>query len=334
MASTAEIIASILNMTGDEFFSVDQNELAEREFQLVDLDFWGVAVNAPAQVKLDQYDYLPLFIATRYSGERGWSVQLENNCFLVCTNLQDGSVQLTQAFVDERELETRWHETPPAPGPPPQGLPLYSAVIRQVDVRQRTDIVWNSGRWSLGVIQYDWPSNIVEVELLGESHAEFISAKPVSPQPDFSDSNLLPCYLPTLKNPQAPEVGLSFTGEFSREDEEQLLKVFGSFVVTVRGFHLPSQKLVHQFENGLLQYVAAVIPVTFVLLGIDWDEPLQIDWAVPIYGDPLAEGMQARGYFAIDAFNSDSGQELEPGEYLCYVILDSQIYGPKTLRVL
>ncbi|MCP4342500.1 MAG: hypothetical protein GY799_27375 [Desulfobulbaceae bacterium] len=334
MASTAEIIASILNMTGDEFFSTNQEKLAEREFQLIDLDYWGVAVNAPGQIEVDQHDTLPLFLATRYSGERGWSVQLENNCFLVSTNLQDGSVQLTKAFVDERELATRWHETPPAPGPTPSGLPLYSAVIRQIDARERTAMNWDSGLWSLGIINYDWSSNVVEVELLGEKPAQFELAKPVSPQPNFSDSGILPCYLPTPKSPQLPEEGLIFTGKFGRENDEQQFKVFGSFVVTVRDFHLPIQKVVQQYENGMQQNVAAVVPVTFVLLGLDWDEPLKFDWAVPVYGETLAVGMQARGYFAIDAFNSESGQELDPGEYVCYVILDSQIYGPKSLKVL
>lgn len=334
MVSTAEILASILNMTEDEFFSAHQKELAEREFQLIDLDFWGIVVNAPEKIDVTQRDTLPLFVATRYSGERGWSVQLEHNCLLVSTNLQDGRVQLTKAFVDERELETRWHETPPAPGQPPAGLPLYSAVVRQIDARLRTDMDWDSGRWSLGIIHYDWFSNSVEVTLLGENAAKVKATGPVSPEPDFTDSQLLPCYLPTLKNPQLPEKGLSFTGEFGRSDDEQQLKVYGSFVVTIRDFHLPDQKYIHQFQNGMQQNVAAVIPVTFVLLGLDWDEPLQFDWAAPIYGEALAIGMQARGYFAIDASDSDSGLDLEPGEYLCYVIFDGLIYGPKTLKVL
>lgn len=332
MASTEDIMAGILNLTEAEFFSAEQTELAQREFQFVDLDFWGVVVNAPGQIKTDQHEKLPLFIATRYTGERGWDVPFKDNCILVGTNLRDGTVHFKKAFVSERELESRWREITPPRGPKPSGLPIRSAGIRPVDVRQRLNFKWNTGTWALGVINYDWSSNTVVVELQGDEEVKPSSAMPVNPEPSPMGVGELPCYLETAKTPQAPESGVSFTGEFGVEDGQLRLKIFGSFVVPIRDFHLPEQKLVHQFQNGSQEKVAAVVPVTMIVLGMDWDEPVQFDWAVPVYGESLSVGMLARGFFAIDTFASGHTLELDPGKYVCYIITDGRIFGPKTLN--
>ena len=331
MASTEDIMAGILNLTEDEFFSAEQTEMTQREFQLVDLDFWGVVVNAPGEIKTNEHEKLPLFIATRYSGERGWDVPLKDNCILVGTNLRDGTVHFRKAFVSERELVGRWHEITPPRGSKPTGLPIRSAGIRSVDVRQRLDVKWNTGIWAMGVINNDWPSNTVIVEQQGDEVVKPLTAQPVNPDPDPRGAAFLPCYLPTGQTPKSPESGLTFTGEFKVEDEKQQLNIFGSFAVQVRDFHLPAKQLVHTFEKGKQQNVAAVVPVTLAVLGMDWDEPLQIDWAVPVYGKPLAVGMMARGCFAINALAE--AQALGPGKYVCYLILDGRIFGPKTLQV-
>ena len=89
----------------------------------------------------------------------------------------------------------------------------------------------------------------------------------------------------------------------------------------------------HEFQDGHQERVAAVVPVTLAVVGLDWDKPLQCDWAVPVYGEPLEAGMPGRGYFAVDAFASDSSLELDPGKYACYLIVDGRIYDPKILQV-
>ena len=331
MVSTNDIVAKILNLDEDEFFSADQSVLGPRDEQLLDLDYFGVAVNAPPRIETGSRGKLPLIMATQFSGDRGWDIRLRDNCILVSTNLQDGTVQFAKAFVSEKELRSRGRLEKVPKGPKPPGLAIAAAQLTELDPKGRLHIKWNSGIWALGVIYYDWPSNTVVVELQGDEEVKPSPAIPVSPEPDPRGAAFFPRYLPTDKTPKPPESGLTFTGEFKVKDKKQQLNIFGSFAVPVRDFHLPAQKLVHQFPDGRQENVAAVVPVTLAVLGLDWEEPIQFDWAMPVYGEPLAVGMLARGCFAIDALAN--AQALSPGKYVCYLIMDGRIFGPKTLQV-
>ncbi len=334
MLSTNDIITNILNLDEDEFFSADQSVLSPREEQLLDQEYLGVAVNAPRKIEIGSRDKLPLIMAVQFSGDRDWDMPLRDNCVLVGTNLRDGTVRFAKAFVSEKELRSRSSLEKEPKGPKPSGLALDAAQLSELDVKGRLHIKWETGIWALGVIYYDWPSNTVVVELWGDEKPTPSPAMSVSPEPDPRGAAFLPCFLPTAKTPKSPESGLTFTGEFKVEDEKQQLNIFGSFAVRIRDFHLPAQKLVHQFHDGRQQNVAAVVPVTLAVLGLDWAVPIQFDWAVPVYGEPLAVGMPASGCFAINAFASGHNtQTLSPGKYVCYLIMDGRIFGPKTLQV-
>ena len=333
MAGTEKIMANILNLNEKEFFSADRSVLAQRESRLLDMDFFGVAVNAPPRIFTARHDKLPLIMATRSSGERGWDVRLADNCILVGTNLQDGTVHFANALVSEKELRSRGGREKVAKGPKPPGLALAAAQLTELDAKGRLHIKWNTGKWALGVIYYDWPSNTVVVELQGDEDVTPSPAMPVSPVPNPRGVAFLPCYLPTGKTPKPPGSGLTFTSEFKVKDEEQQLNIFGSFAVPVRDFHLPAQKLVHQFPDGRQENVAAVVPVTLAVLGLDWEEPIQFDWGVPVYGKPLTVGMLARGSFSIDALAAGTRTELSCGKYVCYIVMDGRIFGPNILEI-
>lgn len=333
MASTEDVVAQILDLTEAEFFGAVQSVLAPRESRLLDMDFSGVAVNAPQQIVTDQHDKLPLIMATRSSGERGWEVSLADNCILVGTNLQDGTVHFANALVTEKELQSRGGRERPPKGPKPPGLALAGAQLTELDARGRLHIKWDTGTWALGVIYYDWASNAAVVELKGDEPAPPSPARPVSPAPDLQDASGLPSYRPMPKTPQPPESGVSFTCELSVEEYRQRLRVFGAFAVPFQHFHLPERKVVHQSGDRREENIAAVIPVTMALLAMDWEEPMPLDWAVPVYGDKLEVGAPARGCFAIDALATGSVHELAPGRYLCYILIDGQIFGPQTLQV-
>lgn len=333
MATIEEIVATILNLTDDEFFSADGSTLAPRESDLLDMDFFGIAVNAPSNISTDRRDGLPLIMATRFSGERDWDVQLRENCILAGTNLQDGTVHFSNAFVSEKELRSRGMREKVPRGPKPPNLALETAQLVQLFPKSRLNIRWNTGIWALGIIYYDWPSNTVVVELKGDEEMAFPSALPVSPEPNPLGESGLPCYLPTDKMPHPPESGVNFTGEFLVEDERQILNIYGAFAVPARPFHIPDQPIVHQFQNGRQENVAGVIPVTMALVGLDWDEPLRFDWAVPVYGTKMDVGMVARGCFALNAFGAGMTHTLSTGRYACYIIIDGGIFGPKILQV-
>ncbi len=333
-ASSAETVAEILDLSEDEFFSNDQSFLVQREERLLDVDFSGIAVNAPQRILTHRHDKLPLIMAVCSSGERDWAVNLVDNCFLVGMNLQDGSVHLVNPFVNEKELRSRNKEKSQPKCPKPPGLALETVQLTELDARDLLHMKWNTGNWSFGVIYYDWPSNTVEVELKGVKKRKPLSAGPISPEPDFSCSGALPGFLATPRTPPSPVSGVDVSVEACVERGRQRLFVFGAFTVPVRAFHLPSQGLVHKFQNGREENVAAVIPVTMAVIGLDWDESLQFDWAVPVYSEALKVGMPARGCFAIDALEGGNAKDFVPGKYLCYIIMDGRIFGPQAFSYL
>ena len=343
MASTAEVIARILNLTENEFFKADRSVLAPRESWLLDMDFSGVALNAPRQVMTGLHDKLPVIMATRFSGERDWEVRLVDNCTLVGTNLQNGSVRFANALISEKELRTRGGRQRVPKGPKPPGLAVAAAQLTELDARSQLHIKWDTGTWALSVIYYDWPSNTVVAELKGNEAPQRSSAHSVHPPPNPACTGLgggsqkgaeaLPCYLPMPKTPRFPESGVSFTAEFRVEQGRQSLNIFGAFSVPVRDYHVSDQKVVHQFQDGRRESVAAVIPVTMAVLALDWAVPLQFDWAVPIYGEQLKVGMSARGCFAIDALATGSMRPLSSGKYVCYIVMDGRIFGPQSLLI-
>ena len=341
MANTEEIMANILNLTEAEFFSEDNSILTQREFQFVDIDFWGVVVNTPRQILTDRHDKLPLLIAMRYSGDRGWDVRLKDNTILVGTNLQDGTVHFAKAFISERELTSRWREKKAPHGPKPPQLPIRSAGIRLVDAKRRLHIKWNSGIWALGVIYYDWCSNTVVVELKGDGPPQPSPAPSVHPTPNPNAGAtekwlfgllkrkklVFPSYLPNSKTPKLTKPGLSFVIDTKFKDGIQLT-VHGAFSTITKAHYIPETITTHIFADGKKHKVGAVVPLTLAIVGLDWDVPIRFDCAIPVYSNQkIQPGAPLQGYFALDVL-AKAGNKLPAGDYVAYVVMEGNIYGP------
>lgn len=326
-------VAEILDLTEKAFFGQDQSLIDEREAMLLDTGFEGIAVNAPHQILTAKHDSLPLAIAARYSGTRGWAVPLKDNTLLVAMNLESGKVNFSKAFSSERDATNRWPEPKEPRGAIPSGLAISTASLKLLDVRQQLNIDWMSGKWALGAIYYDWPSNIITLDIEGEKKQKSHPLLSIKPTPDLRGSAFLPNYLPTGQTPPQPESGLIFKTSFKVEKSEPQLNVFGSFSLPIDDFHLPAKKMEHHFLDGSKKNVAALIPVTFAVIGLDWDEPIQFDWIVPVYGENAQREMSVKGNFSIDALTTDLSVELPAGEYVCYILTPGQIFGPNTFLV-
>lgn len=335
MASTAEVAKDILNFSGDAFFSADRSILAPRESRLLDTDFLGIAVNAPLHISTGRRHRLPLIMAARFSGRRDWNVPLRENCILVGTDLEDGTVHFSKVFVSKKELPSRGKREKVPRGPKPPGLALAAAQLTALDARRLLHMEWNTGIWSLGVIYYDWPSNTVEVKLEGDKKIKVPSAaRPISPEPDLLDAAALPSYLPLPGSPKLPESGVNFNVETGADKSHLNLIVHGAFSVVAKAFDLPKQKIVRRFKNGRKENVSAVVPVTMAVLGLDWDEPLRFDWAVPVYGKEIVTpGMPVHGFFTIQVPACQGTVRLSTGKYICYIIMDGRIFGPESFEI-
>ncbi len=339
MTSTREIVEKVLNFGDKEFFAADASVLSPREAQLLELDFSGVAANAPRRIVISDHGKLPLIMALRCSGERDWDVDLTDNCMLVATNLLDGTVRVTNALLTEKDLTSRGGRIRAEKGPKPAGLAEVSSQLTEIDVRRRLNLEWKAGTWALGVAYFDWPSNTVVVQLEGGSPAPNGPVRPV--RPSYNPAALsamkqagksLPSYYPTTETPASPESGVTFGVDFRMKQGRQSLVVTASFAVPVKEFHIPKQEIVHEYQDGRREKVQAILPVTLAMLKLDHVWPWQFDWAVPVYGEPSAIGTIARGYFAIDALASEDSP-LSAGSYVCYIVADGRIFGPRKFQV-
>ncbi|WDP92882.1 MAG: hypothetical protein HUN04_25430 [Desulfobacter sp.] len=334
MVSIEDIVKEILKFNESEFFDADQAVHDSRESRLLDVDYTGMAVNAPGKIDTRIRGKIPLVMAVRLSGDRDWEMRLGANCQVVGTNMANGAVCFAEAFIqDEQERSPEPEKTEESRGPKPPGLALALAQLREIDAKERLNIPWEPGNWTFGLIYYDWASNTVPVELTGEGPAQYMPTRPIFPDPFLEGGGEAPCYLPIDKTPRPPAYGVSFTYEQSSDPGYPFFYVYGSFRFALRVFHLPDDQVTHDYQGAGPQNVAAVVPVTMAVLGVDWDKPLTFEWGVPVYGNPMDLGTVFQGYFSIDADEKGKIRELPPGDYVFYIIADGGIYGPHSFRI-
>jgi hypothetical protein len=325
MIATSEIVANILNLTEEEYFSVDRIALAARQRLLLSSDYTGIAVNAPASIRTGQHSKLPLVMAMRMSGDRDWEVGLRDNCILVGTNLHTGKVHFANGLASDKELTSRGGRIKQPKGSKPPGLAVVAAQIIELDPRNRLHLPWDTGLWSLGVLYYDWPSNTVTVKLEGNGPAEQPAVRAIFPI--STGGGDLPSYQPTAKTPPYPAAGAVFTVEAKKVQDQPQLIVHGAFTTTIKDYHLATSP--GSGPSG----PAAIVPITFVILGLDWKFPRPFTWAVPVQErSSVAPGKTAHGTFAIDAL-AGGVTPLDPGRYVAYIIMDGRIFGPQSFQV-
>ncbi len=328
MADPGKIAAQILKFNDKTFFNLTQPIKSSRESALLDMDFWGVAVNAPGSIKIKKHDRIPLVMAIRTSGERDWDIPLKRNCILVATNLINGSIQFCQAFNGKGKTFSPDKEKDRKP----EGLAMAAAQLTTLDPVDLMDMELNSGIFSFGVIHFDWPSNTVIVELKGDKDHELSSAIQVSPILDTGTHTLISIFLPSEKTPPVPMAGLSFKLDVHIDDKTLVLSTVGSLSTRIKAFHLPDKKITHQTpRQDKRENVSAVIPVTLALIGLNKKAPIQFNWGIPVYGDPLKVGKNAKGFFTIE--EKLPADEVDPGRYAGYIFMDGQIFGPQLIQI-
>jgi hypothetical protein len=325
VASTAEIVDRILDFGTSGPDQVNSAEVSRREQQLLDEDYWGVAVNAPRSIDTRQQSSLPVWVAVRLSGERDYKIPVKSNAVLVASNLEDGSVRSGLAFISEKELNSRAGSRAPRRRGPPATLALRAAQLRCVDARLSLGLPWHRGTWSLALIYDDWMSNSTRVELAGTAGQPPPAPRTASPP---EGQGALPSYRRVATTPPTPNRGLAFALEPASQAGRQSLKVSGAFRVIVRPSHLAVDAPAVGAEP-----VRALVPLTLLITAIDSGAPLQFDWTIPVYGGPLAVGVSAEGCFAIDALQDADSEPLAAGPCVAFAVLDGQVYGPATFRV-
>jgi hypothetical protein len=129
--------------------------------RLLNSSFVGVALRAPTRVDIEARNSLPLLVASRFDGARGWSLPFEALAQLVAVETQTGQVRVQAAFGSDKRAE------PDMRGPKPSAddLRSFGAQINVVDARARLSLPWQPGCWSLRIVYHDWVSNPVQVQV-------------------------------------------------------------------------------------------------------------------------------------------------------------------------
>ena len=331
MTTSQDIATQVLAISDAELF---QRKLAldDRELRLLDQDFLGVALAAPSAVSIADRDSLPLLVAFRGTGLRAWEVPRDRNALLAAVDLDTRDVFFGQVFRD-RKLE----EHPPPGAPPatprPAGVSATSvgAFVRRVDARAILDLPWRPARYRIALINYDVVSNLVDVTLEGPSAPSVGVAREVRPRPpgpggDPGARPNIPTYLPYdgATAPSAP-LELQLAPDATRGAR---LLAWGGFSLTAEAAHLPEQLAAIPEIDGAPRSVAAVVPLTIALVGLNAPAPARADLALPVYGAWLAQpGADLSGHFMLDVSAAVRGGATA-GEHQVYAFFEGRIFGP------
>ncbi len=332
MSSREEILKSLFNFKNSEYYKLDGSFLTEIESQLLDSFYIGIIINGPRQINSKEYDNLPILTALCYSGERGWTINLKKNCFLVVTNLFAGDVFVSSAFKSKKK-EFHSSNDDNTDGTIPPGLPDAAAVVSIINAKEKAPLQWDTGKWAFTLLYFDWVSNNITIDFIGDQPISLSFAPSVNPLPNLDHITELPSYVRIKQSPELINPGLSFMLEIKIKNEKHILNLYATYTIKTRAYHIQEIPEVYEFKNGHKEEVAAIIPITVLLLSKNIRLPLKIDLLVPVYGMPKKADEEVQGYCALDILEVAGIQELKPEEYVCYIMLDGVAYGPQKINI-
>jgi len=332
MESINDVLKLILSFEQEEFFSLDEDQLCERESAFIDMEFVGLGINGPIEISCDRQESLPIVMALKYSGERDWTIDLKKNCFLVASNLRNGNVITARALTNDKD-DFYSEEKDDSRGPVPSGVALEAVQLTVIEARDKIPLDWNAGTWSFSLIYFDWVSNTISVGFIGNDPMLPVQTPQIDPVPDTNDINTLPSYVSQPQTPKAPKEGLAFVLEAQKGDDKQILNLYAAYAVDPRSYQIPKPPKTCAFTSRQ-ENVSAVIPLTILLLSKNDRHPIQIDVSVPVFGKPAEESKKQKGQCALNVLSAIGVKALKPGKYACYVVLDGVTYGPQILNIL
>lgn len=329
----ADIASTVLGFSDAEFLAAPEIDVHEREVQLLDMPFDGVAIAAQAQIDVDAQASLPIAIALRSDGERDWDLPLPDNALLVATNLQSGQVQVAPALLPAKALASRHAgraERNRAPRPPAEDLAGTGAQIAWTEGRSRIEIGWSEGAWVLGLLYFDWLSNLVTVHLAGGTAPEAATPGLRAPSPmPARGGPALPTYRCLGRTPPLLTEGVSFEVSVDQSGGTARLLLNAAFAATATAFNRAEDTVVEDGDETLP--VAALVPLSLLLVAANSLSPWRRDLVAPVYGPPAADGDILEGCVALDVLDGESTPA--PGAYVVYLVLEGKIHGPKPILI-
>ena len=325
MTASETIAATVLAFDEATFADAPHSRIGDRVGALADTGFVGIAINAPA-TQPEPGD-VPIAVAVRHDGARGWDMPLDRNALLVAEHLSTGRVRLGKPFgrVDAHGPKRHHGEAPLDRGPRPPDEQLEG---------MHSDVAWSGtrraglkvapGDWRFTILWFDWRSNDVRTRIAGE--VEGRPPPPVFPEPH--GEGRVPSFLPQ-GDPLPPDHDGSLRllvqeGEDGRQQALARAVVRGA----VKPWMLARGTLV---DGGEARTYGAVVPLHVILMERNRRSHV-FRLGVPVYGQDVAAGEQVTIHATLDLV-AGSDYLLPPGDYAAHLVSPWGLYGTQRLSV-
>ena len=271
-----------------------------------------LALGAPKRVQLTREPALPALVAARRTGLRRWQVDLDQNLRIVAVNLGDGTV-MSSLLLGSPKRQAAPEPSMSQPRPDAvnaasvaTGVMPFANVLNGLNGFGKP---WTRGRYALTVIEFDWVSNTVMVEMSGGGKVatQSAAAKPFPP------------LLARRDEVPAAHEGIDFRLPPSAEPggPQQVQVALG----------LPAGRVVLAAAE---MPGASLLVGSVLLLRLDAQQPLRADLAIPVRTPPADGRVQVLFSFDIKAALPNA---LPRGSYQCYLVFGDTVAGPRTLTV-
>jgi hypothetical protein len=365
----------LLALQEEEYFAFNDERALELQLKLSEIwgeDFSGVfpgdvssegsrespallAISAPSRVYLDRHEELPVLVASCQTGLRRWQVNYDPNTHVIAADLATGVVRTGLPFIKgKRELTPQ----PSMSGTPPDEINARAVAnsVRKINVRKYIDLPWRPSQLALAVIVYDWVSNTIVVELVGEKdHQAALQSTPPFPREMAielarkvrrakEDPESLLSFEASADTPKLEGQGLALSVPDSVSGETSPVRIQGAVKVELpAGFIVeppPDEEGAPTDDGGVtsgdaepLDVPAAVLAATLMLAELDVRYPRQGLIQVPVYSEtPLKPGDTVEACFSMDLRAVLEG-DLPPSTYQVYFILGAHISGPYPMTI-
>lgn len=317
-------VEELFSLEDEAFFKEDENLLLDLENSLLEIDTLGIIIRTPALVNSKNQEILPLLVAIRSSGERGWKHPVRQSCYTVATNLSDGTVIIDKLFYDKKEkISFEYNDREVKP---PNGLAGTEAMVKIVDLKEVLNLSMTKGEWSFSIIYYDWVSNRVKVTIEGTDVHETEIPKDVDSHEN--GNQIYPSYSPSQHSPTLPENGLNFSCNYFKTDKNDSLIFNCSYNLELKDYSFLNEgNLLSQDNHKLL----AKVPLTIILLPKYSEYHFFYNYLLIFKdSDKLLKSNQ-HGYFTLDILRDMEDVTIPNDIYLAYIVINANIYGPKEI---
>lgn len=329
-----QVLEEVAQWPEERFSSSDSETQRRFEWELAQAREAGYWTAAPKSIAVEKRDSLAMLLMVHFSALREWEVSEEANAILIASVLSGKPIEPCFAFPSSKRWGPGEWGSRHGDAPSPDEQKIFTSQIRTLDARKLCNIPWQSGRVAITYVVYDWRAPTIITELIGSSPvetepipAERAAAFRRSLFPEKLEMGNFPAYVPSQNHPEVSGSGIALRAPGTISANSKHIPVLG----TVR-IPIPAHTIV---EAAGPDSPAALVPAEILVLQLDNPHRGIVPLTIPVYaeaGRKLRAGDVAEAHFAID-ISAQIQPALDPGEYLCYLVVQEHVSDPVRIAV-